>query len=71
MTALHFSRLDCDICGKSLTWAFTVSGTGMRTVGKTKGWRRDKLGRDICEDHPRLNERGRRPAPATTEENRS
>jgi hypothetical protein len=60
MTARHAAALDCDLCERSLTWDVSVTDTTMRAVAKLKGWRRDKIGRDVCGDHPRLNQRNRK-----------
>ncbi len=51
------STLVCDICGDALVWSVPVTKKTARAIGKPKGWRVDKLNRDVCEKHPTLKPR--------------
>jgi hypothetical protein len=55
MSVQHTTKLTCEMCGRSVTWPSYTSATGARRAAKEMfGWRRDKLGRDVCGKHPRL-----------------
>lgn len=44
----------CDICGHVTASGSTGNAVEARVKARSEGWRRDKLGRDICSDHPKL-----------------
>jgi hypothetical protein len=51
------SRLVCDVCPQDDSRGCMATGTTaaiLRQSAKLKGWRKDKLGRDICPKHPKL-----------------
>lgn len=57
MTALRRIFLRCDLCGEFLDSATVPSAEfaqEARDQARRAGWRRDKLGRDICFAHPKL-----------------
>jgi hypothetical protein len=49
------STLECDLCDWAIIWKTNVSRTMARRVARTRGWRIDKLNRDVCDRHPRPN----------------
>lgn len=58
---MSYSRtvtLHCDLCREELTWMSkgtpAASLTVVRTAAKKRGWRVDKLNRDVCSYHPPL-----------------
>lgn len=53
MSARSRVTLHCDLCPALMD--FWGSATQARAFARLQnGWRRDKLGRDICPAHPRL-----------------
>jgi len=51
------SRLVCDVCPANDTCGCSATGTTaaiLRRSAKLSGWRKDKLGRDVCPRHPKL-----------------
>lgn len=57
MTALRRIFLRCDICGEFFDWSTVPdarTAPEAREQAKRSGWRRDKLGRDVCFGHPKL-----------------
>jgi hypothetical protein len=54
MSALHRVCLYCDLCSSGCLGHHTASVTLARIYARTQGWRRDKLGRDVCPRHPKL-----------------
>jgi hypothetical protein len=58
MSVQHSTVLRCDLCPATVTWESGVSITAARQAAKQRyGWRKDKLGRDVCPGHPRLNQK--------------
>ncbi len=57
MTALRRIFLRCDLCEEFLDSATVPSAWTVpeaREQARRAGWRRDKLGRDVCSAHPKL-----------------
>lgn len=57
MTALRRVFLFCDLCQDFLDTDAVPphrTATEARESARRKGWRRDKLGRDVCPGHPKL-----------------
>lgn len=51
------SRLKCDLCPEDDSCGCSATGTTAAVLRKSVrrlGWRKDKLGRDICPRHPKL-----------------
>lgn len=47
--------LVCDLCNEVLTVLGATSNTATRTYARQRqGWRRDKIGWDVCPAHPKL-----------------
>lgn len=47
----------CEVCPTSDYQAFRVyaeTAAGARRQARLAGWRRDRLGRDVCPKHPKL-----------------
>lgn len=58
MAVEHRTALKCDLCPHQITWQLPLSQTAARQAAKQKyGWRTDKLNRDVCGRHPKLNQR--------------
>lgn len=57
MTAVVSVNLACDVCGEFWNMDSTPpdsTATSARRAARRDGWRRDKLGRDVCPAHPKL-----------------
>lgn len=50
-TILH---CDMDACLARVTWTTYLSRSGAETHARSEGWRKDKLGRNVCPAHPKL-----------------
>lgn len=49
------TALKCDLCENTLRWYGHMSkALAERTARDTHGWRKDKLGRNVCAEHPKL-----------------
>lgn len=50
------TRLSCDMepCPSYLHWDAYLSRAGAERVARDNGWRKDKLGRNVCPAHPKL-----------------
>jgi hypothetical protein len=58
MSISHRTTLACDLCPAAVSWESSVSKTLARQAAKGRyGWRVDKLNRDVCQLHPRMNQR--------------
>lgn len=53
MTAQTRITLSCDLCGSFMD-LWCSSATAARLRARVQGWRRDRLGRDLCANHPKL-----------------
>lgn len=54
MTVSMRATVHCDLCPQH-RYVWSPSATGARDhLKQNDGWRRDKLGRDICPAHPKL-----------------
>lgn len=51
-----FTKLWCDMdtCLAYLQWSSYVSKGMAEGVARVAGWRKDKLGRNVCPAHPKL-----------------
>jgi hypothetical protein len=54
MTATYRVCLHCELCKSGCLGFHGSSATEARKFARTQGWRRDKIGRDICPRHPKL-----------------
>lgn len=57
MTATVSVNLTCDMCGGLLSLDSTPpynTVTRARQAARRYGWRKDKLGRDVCPEHLKL-----------------
>jgi hypothetical protein len=50
-TTLH---CDMDTCLARMVWSGYLSRASAEALARDKGWRKDKLGRNICASHPKL-----------------
>lgn len=57
MSAFRRTFIFCDICGEFMDSSTIPAAETMpeaRDQARRAGWRRDKLGRDVCFAHPKL-----------------
>jgi len=49
------TRLRCDLCPDTwLGWNGNLPKVAAEQQAREKGWRKDKLGRNVCPAHPKL-----------------
>lgn len=46
--------LRCDLCPEAMRWYGHLSRAMAEKRARESGWRKDKLGRNLCPAHPRL-----------------
>jgi hypothetical protein len=56
MEKITETRLHCDMdnCLAKLVRHGALSAMEIRQAAREEGWRKDKLGRDVCPAHPKL-----------------
>lgn len=48
------TELCCDLCTAAFRWNGHLPRAMAERKAREKGWRRDKLGRNVCPVHPKL-----------------
>lgn len=49
------TELNCDLCTARLDWKGLVPRIRTERLARERyGWRKDKLGRNLCQAHPKL-----------------
>lgn len=48
------TELTCDLCPETVTWYGHLPRAMAERLAREKGWRKDKLGRNVCPAHPKL-----------------
>jgi hypothetical protein len=49
------TTLRCDLCTRSMRWHGHLSRASAERLARSEeGWRKDKLGRNVCDEHPKL-----------------
>lgn len=54
MTAIRSITLRCDLCSSRYDEGWPTAYEARMYAKIDKGWRRDKIGRDVCPAHPKL-----------------
>lgn len=48
------TTLRCDLCSETMRWYGHLSRVMSERQARDNGWRKDKLGRNVCPAHPKL-----------------